>query len=85
MKGLREESGEGLGGLNWELSDANGAIAAYVTILLFQQAGVSPLIGALLGITAAVALAVVIGAATLRLTGPYFSLATLAAGRSSFR
>ena len=56
------------------------AIAAYVTILLFQQAGVPPLIGALLGITAAVLLAVVIGAATLRLRGPYFSLATLAAG-----
>lgn len=55
------------------------AVAAYVTLLLFQDAGLSPLLGGLLGILAAVALAAVIGAATLRLSGPYFTLATLSA------
>jgi len=72
-----------LGGLSGNISLGHSmfvAIPAYVTILLFQRADVSPLLGALLGIAAAVALAAVIGAATLRLTGPYFSLATLAAG-----
>ncbi len=55
------------------------AIPAYVTVLLFQKANVPPLLGTLLGIAAAVALAAMIGAATLRLRGPYFSLATLSA------
>lgn len=72
-----------LGGLSGNISLGHSmfiAIPAYVTILLFQKAGISPLLGAGLGIAAAVALAAVIGAATLRLSGPYFSLATLAAG-----
>ena len=72
-----------LGGLSGNISLGHSmfvAIPAYVTVLLFQQADVPPLLGALLGIAAAVALASVIGAATLRLRGPYFSLATLAAG-----
>jgi branched-chain amino acid transport system permease protein len=72
-----------LGGLSGNVSLGHSmfvAIPAYVTVLLFQQADVPPLLGALLGILAAVALAAVIGAATLRLRGPYFSLATLAAG-----
>jgi branched-chain amino acid transport system permease protein len=56
------------------------AAAAYVTLLLFQQAGLSPLLGGIAGIATAVVLAAVIGAATLRLKGPYFTLATLAAG-----
>jgi branched-chain amino acid transport system permease protein len=55
------------------------AVAAYVTVILFQQAGVSPLLGGLLGILASAILAGVIGAATLRLRGPYFTLATLSA------
>ena len=72
-----------LGGLSGSISLGHSmfvAVPAYVTVLLFQQADLSPLLGALLGIAAAVALAAVIGAATLRLRGPYFSLATLSAG-----
>ena len=72
-----------LGGLSGNISLGHSmfvAVPAYVTVLLFQQADLSPLVGALLGIAAAVALAAVIGAATLRLRGPYFSLATLSAG-----
>jgi branched-chain amino acid transport system permease protein len=72
-----------LGGLSGNISLGHSmfvAIPAYVTVLLFQQVNLSPLLGALLGVAAAVALAAVIGAATLRLRGPYFSLATLAAG-----
>jgi len=72
-----------LGGLSGNISLGHSmfvAVPAYVTVLLFQKADVSPLLGALLGIAAAVALAAVIGTATLRLRGPYFSLATLSAG-----
>lgn len=72
-----------LGGLSGNISLGHSmfvAVPAYVTVLLFQQAHLPPLFGALLGIAAAVGLAAVIGAATLRLRGPYFSLATLSAG-----
>jgi branched-chain amino acid transport system permease protein len=72
-----------LGGLSGSLSLGHSmfvAIPAYVTVLLFQQQDVSVLAGTILGIIAAVTIAAVIGAATLRLTGPYFSLATLSAG-----
>lgn len=72
-----------LGGLSGNISLGHSmfvAIPAYVAVLLFQKLGLSPLIGALAGVAAAVALAAVIGAATLRLRGPYFSLATLSAG-----
>jgi branched-chain amino acid transport system permease protein len=55
------------------------AVAAYVAVLLLQTLGVSPLLGGIVGITAAIALAAIIGAATLRLRGPYFTLATLSA------
>ena len=72
-----------LGGLSGNISLGHSmfvAIPAYVAVLLFQKAGLSPFIGALLGLGAAVVLAAIIGAATLRLRGPYFSLATLSAG-----
>jgi branched-chain amino acid transport system permease protein len=71
-----------LGGLSGNISLGHSmfvAIPAYVTVLLFQRADVPPLLGALLGVVASIALASVIGAATLRLRGPYFSLATLSA------
>lgn len=55
------------------------AVPAYITLILFQQFGVSPIVGGLIGVLAAVALAALIGGATLRLRGPYFALATLAA------
>ncbi len=72
-----------LGGLSGNISLGHSmfvAIPAYVTVLLFQQANLSPLLGAVLGIAAAVVIAAIIGAATLRLSGPYFTLATLSAG-----
>ena len=81
--GVWGQSWNVLGGLSGNVSLGHSmfvAIPAYVTVLLFQQADVPPLLGALLGIAAAVVLAAAIGAATLRLSGPYFSLATLAAG-----
>lgn len=53
------------------------ALPVYVTLILFQQHEISPLLGAFLGIATAVGLAAIIGTATLRLSGPYFSLATL--------
>jgi branched-chain amino acid transport system permease protein len=55
------------------------AVAAYVATLLLQTFGLSPLIGGVAGIAAAIALAAIIGAATLRLRGPYFTLATVSA------
>ena len=55
------------------------AVAAYVAVLLLQTLGLSPLLGGIVGIMAAIALAAIIGAATLRLRGPYFTLATLSA------
>ena len=55
------------------------ATAVYITLVLFVRWGVPPLWGGFCGVGAAVALAALIGAATLRLHGPSFSLATLAA------
>ena len=55
------------------------SVPVYVTLILFQQAGVAPIIGGFVGVLAAVCVAAAIGAATLRLRGPYFALATLSA------
>jgi len=55
------------------------AVPVYVTLILFQQAGVPPLLGGLAGMACAVVTAAAIGGATLRLRGPYFALATLSA------
>jgi branched-chain amino acid transport system permease protein len=55
------------------------AVPIYVTLILFQQVGIPPVLGGLAGILLAVAIAAAIGGATLRLSGPYFALATLSA------
>ena len=79
--GLWAQSWNVLSGLTGNISlghSAFVAVAAYVTVILHQK-GISPLLGGALGVVAAVALAAIIGAATLRLRGPYFTLATLSA------
>jgi branched-chain amino acid transport system ATP-binding protein/branched-chain amino acid transport system permease protein len=53
-------------------------IGAYVTVLLVVTARLTPWIGILLGMLAAVVAAVLIGLPTFRLAGIYFALATLA-------
>lgn len=55
------------------------AVPAYVTVILYQEAGIPPMVGGLIGVFAGVVVAAIIGAVTLRLSGPYFSLATLSA------
>ncbi len=70
-----------LGGLAGKVSLGHSAfiaVAAYVTVILFQRFQLAPVIGLILGVAITVVLAALIGVATLRLSGPYFSLATLA-------
>ncbi len=70
-----------IGGFGGQLSLAHAslfALGAYPTGLLLINLGVSPLIGGLVGIGAAMLGAVVIGYPTFRLRGPYFALGTLA-------
>ena len=70
-----------IGGFGGQLSLAHAslfAMGAYPTGLLLINFGVSPLIGGLVGIAAAVVGSVIIGYPTFRLRGPYFALGTLA-------
>lgn len=70
-----------LGGYGGQLSFGHAAffgIGAYTSILLFSWWGISPLIGMWMGIVLAVIAALLIGWPTFRLSGIYFSLATLA-------
>lgn len=53
-------------------------IGAYVPTLLMAHFGISPLIGVWAGMAVAVVMALLIGWPTFRLSGVYFSLATLA-------
>ena len=53
-------------------------IGAYVTMLLYLNLGVSPLLGTLAGGVVGAMFALPIGLICFRLRGPYFSLATLA-------
>jgi branched-chain amino acid transport system ATP-binding protein/branched-chain amino acid transport system permease protein len=53
-------------------------IGAYITVLLVVTARLSPWIGIVVGMVAAVVAAVLIGLPTFRLAGIYFALATLA-------
>lgn len=55
-------------------------IGAYTSTLLLVDGGVSPWVGMLAGMFLAAVVAVVIGAITIRLRGPFFTLATIAAG-----
>lgn len=53
-------------------------LGAYTAALLLTEAGISPLLGLLVGGVIAVLVALVVGHATLRLRGVYFVLATFA-------
>lgn len=53
-------------------------VGAYTSTLLLLRLGISPWIGMLVGAVLAASAALVIGAITLRLRGPFFTLATIA-------
>lgn len=53
-------------------------IGAYTSTLLLLRHGISPWIGMLVGAVAAVVVALIVGVITLRLKGPFFTLATIA-------
>lgn len=70
-----------IGGFGGQLSLAHAALFAlgcYPTGLFLMNWGVTPLVGGLVGIAAAVLGALMIGYPTFRLRGPYFALGTLA-------
>ncbi|MFT4116133.1 branched-chain amino acid ABC transporter permease [Bradyrhizobium sp.] len=71
------------GGYAGQLSLGHAAfygIGAYVSTILFLKAGISPLIGVWLGAVVSAALAVLLGAVTMRLKGSFFVMSTLAFG-----
>jgi branched-chain amino acid transport system permease protein len=51
---------------------------AYSSLAMFQHFGLPPIVGLPIGILASVLIALVIGVPTLRLSGHYFSMATIA-------
>src|ERR1700743_3822333 len=53
---------------------------AYAAMGAYSHFGLSPLVGIPVGILVSVAIAAVIGVPTLRLSGHYFSMATIAVG-----
>ena len=55
-------------------------IGAYSSVVAYVHAGLPPIVGAPLGMLLSVGLAAVIGVPTLRLSGHYFSMATIAVG-----
>lgn len=78
-------------GLGWNLIGGYGAqlslghstffaIGAYSAVLLMVNHEISPFIGGIVGMLLACGAAVVIGLPCFRLRGPYFCLATIAAG-----
>ena len=69
-----------IGGYAGQLSLGHGAfigLGGFVSVMLLQQFGLSPWIGLPAAAAAAALAALVIGAPTLRLSGTYFSLATM--------
>lgn len=71
-----------LGGIAGQLSLGHAAyfgIGAYTSTWLFTRLGVSPWLGMFAGAALAVLAAALIGAASFRLRGAYYALATLAA------
>ena len=71
------------GGYAGQLSLGHAAfygIGAYVSTILFLKAGISPLLGMWLGAIVSAALAVLLGAVTMRLKGSFFVMSTLAFG-----
>ena len=72
-----------IGGYGAQLSLGHSiffAIGAYVPVLLMLNFHISPLIGGIAGIGLALLAAALIGLPCFRLRGPYFALATIAAG-----
>ena len=78
-------------GLGWNLIGGYGAqlslghsaffaIGAYTAVLMVVYWGISPLLGGLVGMLLACLAAIIIGLPCFRLRGPYFCLATIAAG-----
>jgi branched-chain amino acid transport system permease protein len=55
-------------------------IGAYASVVAYVHAGLPPIVGAPLGMALSVGLAALIGVPTLRLSGHYFSMATIAVG-----
>src|SRR6516164_7988451 len=53
-------------------------IGAYSAVVAYVHAGLPPIVGAPLGMLLSVGLAALIGVPTLRLSGHYFSMATIA-------
>ncbi|MEZ2408869.1 branched-chain amino acid ABC transporter permease [Bosea sp. RCC_152_1] len=71
------------GGYAGQLSLGHAAfygIGAYASTLLFLKAGISPLLGMLVGASISAAVAIVLGMITLRLKGAFFVMSTLAFG-----
>ena len=71
------------GGYAGQLSLGHAAfygIGAYASTILFLKAGISPLVGVWLGAALCAALAVLLGAITMRLKGSFFVMSTLAFG-----
>ena len=71
-----------MGGLTGLLSLGQAAffgVGAYTSALLFVKLGITPWIGIFAAAAMGAVLALVIGWPTLRLSGPYFALATVAA------
>ena len=72
-----------VGGLANQISLGHAAyfgIGAYSSTILFGSFGISPILGAVVGMVLAALFALVLSVPTLRLKGHYFALATLAAG-----
>ncbi len=72
-----------VGGLANQISLGHAAyfgIGAYASTILLKTFGLSPWLGAIVGMVLAVAFALLLSVPTMRLKGHYFALATLAAG-----
>jgi len=70
-----------IGGFAGQLSLGHSAffgVGAYVSVIMFVRLGILPAIGCIAGMFAASLLGAGIGYVTLRLKGPFFSLATIA-------
>lgn len=70
-----------IAGIGGQLSLGHGVffgVGAYVTAFLFNELGLTPWIGAWIGVGLAVLVALLMGVSTLRLRGVYFALATVA-------
>ncbi len=75
-----------IGGLAGQVSFGHAAffgVGAYVTGILWLRFGLHPLIGAVASGVLAAAYAFIIGVPTLRLRGPYFSIATIGVGEAT--